>query len=109
MMSEYCVLYITTETEKQAEDIARALLDQKLVACVNIHSPMRSHYWWEGKIQHGREIPVFAKTLQSKVDDAIACIKAIHSYDCPAIVSLPISAGNPEFLEWINASTRKGD
>lgn len=100
------LLYITTADKKEAAKIASALVKERLVACANIISGMRSVYRWKGKIVSGAEALLFAKTKQSLVDKAVARVKKLHSYECPCIVSFPIEKGNPDFLKWISDETR---
>ena len=77
-----------------------------MAACVNIIDNMQSMYWWEGEIQDDREVILIAKTREPLVPELIEKVKSIHSYDCPCVVSLPISDGNKAFLKWIEDETR---
>ena len=101
-----CMIYITAPGMEEAEKISRALLEEKLVACVNILDGMKSMYWWQGKIESASEVVLIAKTRESLVDRAIEKVKSLHSYDCPCIVSLPIQKGNKDFLEWLDQETQ---
>lgn len=95
------LIYITTKDKKEAEEIGRSLLEERLAACVNIVDHMESLYWWQGKLQKNHEAILLAKTTGEKVEALIARVKALHSYDCPCIVSLPIESGNDAFLKWV--------
>lgn len=99
------LLYITAKDKGEAERIGRTLLAERLVACVNIVPSVTSLYWWEEKIQSETECLLIAKTRGELVDRVIARILALHSYDCPCVVSLPIAGGNPAFLAWISRET----
>lgn len=101
-------VYITVGNMDEARSIAQALVSTRLAACANILENMRSIYWWEGEIQEDREVVVIAKTTESLVPPLIEKVKSLHSYDCPCIVSLPISDGNKPFLDWIVEETREG-
>lgn len=81
--------------------IGKALINARLAACVNIIENMTSMYMWDGKLQDGNEIILIAKTTQERVSDLIEKVNSLHSYDCPCIVSLPVSDGNPAFLKWV--------
>ena len=81
--------------------IARSLVESRLVACVNIIDQMRSIYVWDGRLQNDSEVILIAKTLKSRLADIIETVSAAHSYDYPCIISIPISGGNPAFLDWI--------
>ncbi len=100
-----CLIYMTTETLAEAERIGRALVGERLAACVNIIDGMRSIYWWEGEIQQSGETVLIAKTRASLVDRLTERVRELHAYDTPCIVSLAIDGGNPAFLDWIEAET----
>ena len=99
------LIYMTTETEADAERIGRALVGERLAACINIVVGMRSIYWWEGTVSEDDEVSLLVKTREELVGKVVEKVKEIHSYDCPCVVSFPISGGNPEFLDWIDAET----
>jgi len=100
------LLYITTQTSVEAKAIGTALLEERLVACVNIINGLQSMYWWNGSITSDTESLCIVKTKTSLVSDVIAKVKTVHSYSCPCVVALPITDGNPEFLAWIARETR---
>ena len=102
---QYRLIYITAKDEEEAKKIGRALVEEKLVACVNIH-PINSIYWWEGKIMEDSEIAILAKTKAELVDKVTERVKQLHSYQVPCIVSLPIEKGYPDYLKWIKDSTK---
>lgn len=99
------LLYITLGGPEEAAAMARALLDDRLIACANIIAGARSLYRWEGKIADEEEVVMIAKTREDLVEKAIARVRELHSYDCPCVVALPIVAGNPAFLQWIEEET----
>ena len=101
---QYCVVYITTKDEDEARKIGKTLVEEKLVACVNIH-PVNSIYRWEGEIQEESEIAMLVKTKADLVGEVINRVKELHSYQVPCVVSLPIEKGNPDYLRWIEEST----
>jgi periplasmic divalent cation tolerance protein len=88
----------------QATRLARALLEERLVACVNVVPRVESHYWWEGKITTDAEALLVMKTRAEAVDALVVRLRALHPYEVPEIVALEIVAGNAQYLEWI-AST----
>jgi periplasmic divalent cation tolerance protein len=100
------LLYITTQSSAEAKAIGTALLEERLVACINIVDGIQSMYWWNGSITSDTEAMCIAKTKTSLVPEVITKVKTIHSYTCPCVVSLPIIDGNPEFLAWIARETR---
>ncbi len=99
------LIYMTTETEADAERIGRALVGERLAACINIIVGMRSMYWWDGAVQQSSETILIAKTRTSLVDRLTERVRELHAYDCPCIVSLAIDGGNPAFLDWIDEAT----
>ena len=99
-------IYMTAGSKEEAQKIAKALVTSKLAACVNILDNMNSVYMWEGKIQEDTEVVLIAKTTQARVPELVEKVKSIHSYDCPCIVSLPVSGGHNPFLDWIIEEVR---
>ena len=102
------MVYITTSSPAEAEKIGLALVRERLAACVNLIEGMRSLYWWEGNLQEGREVVLIAKTTATRVPALIERVKALHSYTCPCVVTLPLLEGNPEYLAWIEKETQEG-
>lgn len=100
----YCSIYITTGDEDEARRIGRTLVEERLVACVNI-LPIKSIYRWKGKIEEEGEAAMFLKTRAELAERVIERVKELHSYEVPCIVSLPIEKGNPDYLKWIEEST----
>jgi len=95
------MIYITAGSKDEAKRIGKALINAKLAACVNIIENMTSMYMWDGKLQDDKETILIAKTTKERVPGLIEKVKSLHSYDCPCIVSLPVSDGNPAFLKWV--------
>ncbi len=100
-----CSVYMTAGSIDEARTIAADLVDRRLAACVNLVPGVRSIYRWQDAIADDAEVAMFAKTRADLVDALVARVKALHSYDCPCIVALPIAAGNADFLDWIAAET----
>ena len=96
-------VYMTAESVAEAQRIGAALVENRLAACVNILDNMNSIYMWQEKVQDDREIVMIAKTTEARVPALVEKVKSLHSYDCPCIVSIPISGGNQAFLDWIAA------
>lgn len=97
------IVYMTAGDLAEARRIGRALVEERLAACVNIIDGMHAIYRWEGEVQEGAEVVMIAKTVASKVDPLVARVKALHSYACCCVLALPVAAGNPYFLDWIAA------
>jgi periplasmic divalent cation tolerance protein len=103
--SDVKLLYVTAGSPEEAENIATELVSRKLVACANILGPATSIYWSEGKVTTEQETVFIVKTKARLVEQTIAKILELHSYDCPAVVALDVEEGNPKFLKWINENT----
>ena len=97
------LVYITAPSLEEAERIGAMLVERRLAACVNILDGMRSMYWWQGRVERGRETVLIAKTRTDRVTRLTEAVVEAHSFDCPCVVALPLTDGNPEFLEWIES------
>lgn len=102
----FSMIYTTTGSSQEAERISSELLEKRLVACANIF-PVRSLYWWEGKIERSEETAVIFKTRTALLDDAIETVKRVHSYETPCIVCYKMEKGHQTYLDWIAAETRE--
>jgi len=98
---EINLIYITAGSKDEAKRIGKALLSTGLAACINIIENMTSMYMWDGMLQDANETILIAKTTKERVSDLIEKVNSLHTYDCPCIVSLPVSDGNPAFLKWV--------
>ena len=100
-------IYITCGSEAEAGNIGTVLVERRLAACVNILPGMRSLYWWQGKVESGRETVLIAKTRDDLVEELTEAVKAMHGYEVPCVVALPVTGGNRDFLDWIDSETAK--
>ena len=99
------LIYVTTGDAMEAKRIGREVVAARLAACANVHEAVTSFYWWEGKLCEDAEAVLILKTEAGLVEALTAKIVALHGYDCPCVVSLPITGGNPAFLDWIETET----
>lgn len=100
------LLVITNLPERAAaEKLADALIGKRLAACVNILAPCRSVYRWQGDVQHDEEHPVLIKTTREAYAALEAQIRALHPYELPEIVAVPIERGLSAYLEWVATET----
>jgi periplasmic divalent cation tolerance protein len=99
------LLYITAGSMDEARRIGRALVEERLVACVNLIDGMTSIYWWQGAVEEGSEVVIIAKTTAGRVGTVVERVKALHSYAVPCVVALPIESGNDAFMTWIARET----
>ena len=103
---QYSLVYMTAGSMDEASRIGKALVEEKLAACVNLISGMKSIYRWKDKIEEDTEVVLIAKTKKSLVGEMTSRVKKMHSYECPCIISFSIQPGNEDFLQWISAETR---
>ncbi len=89
----------------ESEAMARALLERRLVACVNV-APVHSYYQWKGEFCSDPEHLLILKTRKSMADEVIIAIKQLHSYDVPEIIAVPVIAGYAPYLAWVHAETK---
>ena len=99
------LVYMTAASADEAERIAGDLVESRLAACVNVMAPIRSIYSWKGELCRSEEIPFFAKTDDDRFEALAARVRALHSYETPCIVALPVARGDADFLAWITEST----
>ena len=100
----YCVVFSTVHSQEEAEKIAEILLKNRVASCVQF-IPITSLYHWQGNIERAKEILLLIKTTDSLYHYVEELIRENHSYEVPQVVKLPISAGLPEYLNWITAET----
>ena len=108
MDDEIRLLYVTAANSHEADTIANTLVTERLAACANLLGPISSVYFWDGQLQKSQEVALILKTRQTLSDAAVARVRALHSYECPAIVVIPVLGGHAEFLDWIRTETGQG-
>lgn len=103
---EYIVVLVTAPSAEVGKQIADRLLDQRLAACVNILPAVRSLYTWKGAVQDDAEVLLVVKSRSKLFQEGILpAVKAVHPYENPEIIALPILDGSTEYLDWIVAET----
>lgn len=102
------IVYVTTSSRKEAQRISRAIIHERLAACVTIVPEIHSQYWWKGKIESGRECLMMMKTFPSYFKRLSARIHQLHSYEVPEVLAIPVSRGSKPYLSWMKASLKKG-
>jgi len=100
------VLVLTTlPISADSAAFGRALVDRRLAACVSVLPPMESTYRWKGAVEHNAERQLIIKTGAPAVDALMAAIREIHPYEVPEILVVPVTGGDPQYLEWLAAAT----
>jgi periplasmic divalent cation tolerance protein len=102
----YVIIMVTTASKGEAETIARRLLKAKLIACANILGPVSSYFHWSGKVERAEEYLLLMKSRQDLFEVLLKKVKALHSYEVPEILALPIAKGSKEYLEWLGSTLR---
>jgi len=104
-MTEAIVVLVTTPTAERAAEIARALVEERLAACGNVVPGLRSIYRWEGEVHDDAEALLVLKTTRARFEALRERVLALHPYDVPEVVALPVEAGSAPYLAWIAAET----
>jgi len=99
-------VYVVFANAEEAERIGRTVVEERLAACINILSPVRSIYRWQGKVETANEVAAILKTHHWQSDALMARIAALHSYDVPCIVTWPIDKVMRDYADWVEDSTR---
>jgi len=108
-MAEYVQVLTTVDSEDEGVRLGRGIVDARLAACVQVSGPIRSLYWWQGKVDDAREWQLLIKTTADRFAALEEHIKANHSYDTPEIIVTRIVAGSAEYLRWVTEETRQTD
>ncbi|MBI4466542.1 MAG: divalent-cation tolerance protein CutA [Acidobacteria bacterium] len=107
-MTDKVVVFVTCGSAPEAERIARALVEERLAACVNISSPIRSVYRWEGKLNDEPEVLLVIKTARALFDRVRRAVEKLHSYQVPEVICLPVIDGAPNYLNWLSSAVATG-
>lgn len=99
------MVYITAPDNDEAMVLASALVSARLAACANVVGEIQSIFWWDDQPQAEGEVALIVKSRAGNLNAIIDKINALHSYECPCVVALPIMGGNPDFLSWIIRET----
>ena len=106
--SEPIVVLMTAANRDEAGRIAEMLVNARLAACVQILPEIQSIYRWQGEVAREREVLLLVKTASGRFDDLVSRVTAIHSYETPEIIALPITAAAEPYLKWLRGSLSEG-
>lgn len=98
----------TVDSRDGAERLARSVVEHRLAACAQVSGPITSFYRWEGRVRADEEWTVVVKTAADRLDELTAHLGEVHPYDVPEVVAVPVTGGNPAYLEWVRDETRRG-
>ncbi|EAS65788.1 divalent-cation tolerance protein CutA [Photobacterium angustum] len=105
MTGQYCIVLTTFSDPKIGKTIINELISQRLAACVQV-MPIQSYYHWQGEVNCDQEQQVLIKTKTSLFEEVKATIVALHDYETPEIIQLPITNGFGDYLSWIDKECR---
>lgn len=108
MTTQAIVIFMTASNRDEAGRLTEMLLEKRLAACVQILPEIESVYRWQGKVERQREVLLIAKTSRAKFEELEREVRALHSYETPEIVALPLIAGSVPYLEWLENSVAQG-
>ncbi len=105
-MTNLVVIFTTMPDDARTDELADALVEERLAACVNVHAPMTSTYRWQGSIERAAERQLVIKTTRDRVDAIAQRLRALHPYELPEFLVLPVEGGSDAYLRWIETSVR---
>jgi periplasmic divalent cation tolerance protein len=103
-VTDAIVVFMTAANGEEAARLAEMLVGAQLAACVQILPEMESVYRWEGKIERQSEILLLAKTTKAKFEELEREVRALHSYETPEIIAVPVTVGSGPYMQWLNTS-----
>lgn len=102
-MNDFIMVYVTASSKVEADKIAQSLLDEHLIACVNIVGPVCSRFHWAGKVDVAEEFLMIMKSRLDLFDALVDCVKVLHSYEVPEVVAVPIVCGSGDYFGWLGS------
>lgn len=100
-MKDFIVVYVTVGSPEEGMRVARALVEERLAACVNRVHPVQSVYRWEGRVEESEEELLIIKTGRELFERLKKRVRELHSYSVPEVIALPIVAGSEDYLRWL--------
>jgi periplasmic divalent cation tolerance protein len=97
---------VTTAGREEAETIVQRLLEARLIACANIIGPVSSHFHWSGKMEKAEEYLILMKSRKDLFEKLSETVKALHSYEVPEILALPVVEGSKAYMDWLGSCLR---
>jgi periplasmic divalent cation tolerance protein len=103
-MTDKIVVFVTCGNRKEAEQLAKSLVEKRLAACANLLPGISSWYWWENKVTQDEEILLVMKSSRPRFSELEKEVLRLHSYGVPEIIALPVVEGSANYLNWIESS-----
>ena len=107
-MTNVVVILTTVPDSGRADELARALVDERLAACVNVHAPMTSTYRWKDAVEREPECQLVIKTTRDRIGAVEARLRQLHPYELPEFLVLPVEHGSDAYVRWVNESADAG-
>lgn len=104
-----CIVLVTAPSVAVAAELARALVEERLAACGNILPGVRSIYRWQGEVQDESEVLLLLKTVPARVPALTARVVALHPYDVPEVVTVPLDSGLDAYVTWVEESVSRAE
>ena len=104
-MTEFAIVLTTMPDDSRADELARTLVDERLAACVNVQAPMSSTYRWKETVEQETERQIVIKTTRDRLPALEARVRALHPYEVPEFVIVPIDGGSDAYLTWLGRQT----
>lgn len=105
-MTEIVLVLTTVASVERGDAVARALVDERLAACVNVLPPMTSFYRWKGAVEREAECQLVVKTTRDRVAAVGARLRELHAYELPELLVVAVEDGAEDYLEWVKVATR---
>ncbi len=104
-MPQIVLILTTMPDDDRADALARVLVDERLASCVNVHAPMVSTYRWKGGVERETERQLIIKTTRARIPELETRLHALHPYELPEFLIVPIDGGSDAYLEWVSSET----
>ena len=106
-MTEYIQVFTTVDSEEEAQNIAGAVVGERLAACAQVLGPISSTYHWNGQIENAEEWLILIKSRSDLFNELSGLIQQVHPYDVPELVAVPVVAGARSYLDWMNGHLKR--
>ncbi|MES9924637.1 MAG: divalent-cation tolerance protein CutA [Candidatus Thiodiazotropha endolucinida] len=107
MPTPLLLILCTAPDRETALKLSRSLLEQRLVACVNLSPPVTSVYHWQGRLEESEEILLLIKTTKQQYNNVEATLRAQHPYELPEIIAVPVEQGLDDYIDWVERCTKE--
>lgn len=106
--TDYIQVFTTVDSEEEAQNIAGAVVGERLAACAQVLGPISSTYHWNGQIESAEEWLILIKSRRDLYNELSGLIQQVHPYDVPEILAVPVVAGARSYLDWMNGNLKRG-